>query len=147
MRRLSLRTVIALTVPAFFTAPSALAQYAADYGRGGEDVPAAIALFSDENYYGDVRDVYDPFNKLSDLGFNDRPRSVAVFAGQWELCEHKDFTGRCVFIREDVSDLGWFGLAGRVSSARPVYEYTEAQHGLMFTRDKYGYIRYADNEI
>ena len=147
MRRLSLRAVVALSVPAFFPTPAALAQYASYDGGGSEDVPAAIALFSEENYYGDVRDVYDPFATLNDLGFNDRPRSVAVFAGQWELCEHKDFTGRCVFITEDVSDLGWFGLAGRVTSARPIYEYTEAQHGLMFTRDNYGYIRYADNEV
>jgi hypothetical protein len=147
MRRLSLRAVVALTVPAFFASPSALAQYAADYGRGGDEPPAAIALFSQENFYGDVRDVYDPFSTLKDLGFSDRARSVAVFAGQWELCEHWNFTGRCVFIREDVSDLGWFGLAGKVTSVRPVYEYTEAQHGLMFTRDKYGYIRYADNEV
>lgn len=145
MRRLSLRAAVALTLPAFFAAPSALAQYAS-YDSGGGDNQPAIALFSDENYYGDVRDVFDPFNTLTDLAFNDKTRSVAVFAGQWELCEHKEFTGRCVFIREDVSDLGWFGLNGRVTSVRPVYEYTEAQHGLMFTRDKYGYIRYANNE-
>lgn len=147
MRRLSLRAVAAFTVPAFFASPAALAQYAASYGSGGDEPPAAIALFSDENFYGEIRDVFDPFGSLVDLSFNDRPRSVAVFAGQWELCEHKDFTGRCVFIREDVSDLGWFGLDGRVTSVRPVYEYTEASHGLMFTRDRYGYIRYADNEV
>lgn len=145
MRRLSLRTVVALTVPAIFSAPVAYAQYETGYGRGS-DVPAAIALFSDENFYGDIRDAYDPFASLHDLSFNDKSRSVAVFAGQWELCEHKNFTGRCVFIKEDVSDLGWFGLAGRVSSVRPVYEYTEAAHGLLFSRDKYGYIRYANNE-
>ena len=146
MRRLTLRAVVALSVPAVFATPAALAQYAS-YGSGSEEAPAAIALFSEENYYGDVRDVYDPFFTLKDLAFNDRPRSVAVFAGQWELCEHKDFTGRCVFITEDVSDLGWFGLAGRVTSVRPIYEYTEASHGLMFSRDKYGYIRYAHNEV
>lgn len=141
MRRLSLRAVAAFTVPALFSGPAALAQYA-----GTDDVPAAIALFSDENFYGDIRDVYDPFATLVDLSFNDRTRSIAVFAGQWELCEHRDFTGRCVFITEDVSDLGWFGLAGKLTSVRPVYEYTEASHGLMFSRDKYGYIRYAHNE-
>ncbi len=139
MRRLSLRTVVALTVPAVFVTPAALAQ---QYG----DAPAAIALFSQENFYGDIRDVFDPFGTLKDLAFNDRTRSVAVFAGQWELCEHKNFTGRCVYIREDVSDLGWFGLAGKVTSVRPIYEYTEAHHGLLFSRDKYGYIRYANNE-
>jgi len=145
MRRLSLRTVVALTVPAIFSAPVAYAQYETGYGRSS-DVPAAIALFSDENFYGDIREAYDPFASLHDLSFNDQSRSVAVFAGQWELCEHKNFTGRCVFIKEDVSNLGWFGLAGRVSSVRPVYEYTEAAHGLLFSRDKYGYIRYANNE-
>ena len=145
MRRLSLRTVVVLTVPAIFSAPAAYAQYETSYGRG-DDVPAAIALFDDENFYGDIRDAYDPFGNLHDLAFNDQARSVAVFAGQWELCEHKNFTGRCVFIKEDVSDLGWFGLAGRVSSVRPIYEYTEAAHGLLFSRDKYGYIRYANNE-
>lgn len=145
MRRLSLRAVVALTAPAIFGAPAALAQYETSYGRGS-DVPAAIALFSNANFYGDIRDVYDPFASLHDLSFNDKSRSVAVFAGQWELCEHRNFTGRCVFIREDVSDLGWFGLAGRISSVRPIYEYTEAAHGLLFSRDKYGYIRYANNE-
>lgn len=141
MRRLSLRAVAALAMPALMATPAALAQ-----GYGVNDYPAAIALFSEKYYYGEIRDVFDPFASLHDLRFNDRARSVAVFAGQWELCEHKDFTGRCVFITEDVDDLSWFGLAGRVSSVRPVYEYTEARHGLMFSRDKYGYIRYAHNE-
>lgn len=108
--------------------------------------PAAIALFSSQNYQGDVREAFDPFGSMHDLAFNDRARSVAVLAGQWELCEHSDFTGRCVFIREDVPDLGWFDLNGRVSSIRPIFEYTEAQHGLMFTRDNNGYIRYAHNQ-
>lgn len=108
--------------------------------------PAAIALFSSQNYRGDVREAFDPFASMHDLAFNDRARSVAVLAGQWELCEHADFTGRCVFIREDVPDLGWFDLNGRVSSIRPIFEYTEAQHGLMFTRDNNGYIRYAHNQ-
>jgi hypothetical protein len=142
MRRFSLSAVAALAVPAFFSGPEALAQRYDD-----DDYPAAIALFSEENFYGDIRDVFDPFVTLKDIGFNDKARSVAVFAGQWELCEHRNFTGRCVFITEDVSDLGWFGLAGRVTAVRPIYEYTEARHGLMFSRDKYGYIRYANNEV
>jgi len=139
MSHFALRALIAFAVTAVSAAPAALADYS-------DEPPAAIALFSERNYYGEVRDVFDPFTTLKDLGFNDHARSVAVFAGQWELCEHWNFTGRCVFIREDVSDLGWFGLSGRVTSVRPVFEYTEAQHGLMFSRDKYGYIRYAHNE-
>lgn len=140
MRRYSLRAVAALTLPAILATPAALAQ------GYGDEYPAAIALFSEKYFYGEIRDVFDPFATLSDLRFNDRPRSVAVLAGQWELCEHKNFTGRCVFVTEDVDDLSWFGLAGRVTSVRPIYEYTEAHHGLMFSRDSYGYIRYAHNE-
>lgn len=139
MRHFALRALIAFAVTAVSAAPAALADYS-------DEPPAAIALFGERNYYGEVRDVFDPFTTLKDIGFNDHARSVAVFAGQWELCEHWNFTGRCVFIREDVSDLGWFGLAGRVTSVRPVFEYTEARHGLMFSRDKHGHIRYAHNE-
>jgi hypothetical protein len=45
--------------------------------------------------------------------FNDRARSVAVLAGQWEVCQHSDFTGRCVFLRYDVPDLAWYGHGRR----------------------------------
>lgn len=105
-----------------------------------------IALFSGRNFSGEVREAFDPFVTLHDLAFNDRSRSVAVLSGQWELCEHVNFTGRCVFVREDIADLNWFGLSGRITSIRPVYEYTLAQHGLMFTRDEFGHIRYVHDE-
>lgn len=136
------RFALVLSLPALVAIPA----YAQDAYYDDGQPPAAIALFSSQNFQGDVREAFDPFGSMHDLAFNDRARSVAVLAGQWELCEHADFTGRCVFIREDVADLGWFDLNGRVSSIRPIFEYTEAQHGLMFTRDNNGYIRYAHNE-
>jgi hypothetical protein len=37
-------------------------------------------------------------------------------------------------------------MDGEISSVRPVYEYTDAEHGLMFVRDENGYIRYVDDE-
>lgn len=132
------RIALALTLPAIPALPALAEEY--------YQPPAAIALFSGADFYGEVREAFDPFPSMHDLAFNDRARSVAVLAGQWELCEHANFTGRCVFIREDVADLSWFGLTGRVSSIRPIFEYTEALHGLMFTRDDYGYIRYAHEE-
>lgn len=136
------RAALALALPVLIAGPSLAEGYYYDEGQP----PAAIALFGGANFMGEVREVFDPFSTLHDLAYNDRARSVAVLAGQWELCEHHNFTGRCVFVREDVSDLGWFGLEGRVSSVRPVFEYTEAQHGLMFTRDDHGYIRYAHEQ-
>lgn len=123
----------------------------ADYGQhdpayDGQEGPPALILYSGENFTGEVREIYDPIYALPDLAFNDRARSVAVLGGQWEVCEHSDFTGRCLFLRYDVPDLGWFGMERNVSSVRPVLEYTEAEHGLMFVRDRNGYIRYVDNE-
>jgi len=105
---------------------------------------AALILFSGENYTGDAVNIFDPIHALPDIRFNDRARSVAVLSGAWEICEHSDFTGRCVFLREDVPDLRYFDLGGNVSSVRPIYEYTDAAHGLMFVRDERGYIQYAD---
>ena len=117
-----------------------------DYDAGADDGPPALILYSGVNYSGEVREIYDPIYALPDLQFNDRARSIAVLSGQWEVCQHSDFTGRCVFLRYDVPDLAWYGLDGEISSVRPVYEYTDAEHGLMFVRDDNGYIRYVDNE-
>ncbi len=116
-----------------------------DTTRRDEQRPqAALFLFSGEQFSGDVRQIFEPMPALPDRDFNDRTRSVAVIEGQWELCEHADFTGLCVFVRDDVEDLAAFGLSRRVSSARPIYEYTEARHGLLFSRDREGRIRYAE---
>ncbi len=135
------RLALAFSFPFVFAAPSLAQGYEDEW-----QPPAALALFSGANFTGEVREAFDPFANMHDLAFNDRARSVAVLAGQWELCEHHNFTGRCVFVREDVADLGWFGLNNHISSVRPIFEYTEAEHGLMFTRDDHGYIRYAHNE-
>ncbi|MEZ5998519.1 MAG: beta/gamma crystallin-related protein [Hyphomonas sp.] len=145
-----LRLSAALIAPALM-AGAAHAEYGYEdpayqaYGADNQG-EAALILYRGENFTGEAREIYDPIYALPDLAFNDRARSVAVLAGQWEICEHSDFTGRCVFLRYDVPDLSWYGLSRQASSVRPVYEYTEAEHGLMFTRDRNGYIRYADNE-
>ncbi len=142
-----LRAIGVALVVAFSAAPVAMANpYQDDSAWYVDEYPAGIALFSGPNFTGEVREAFDIFASMHDLAFNDRARSVAVLAGQWELCEHRDFTGRCMFIREDVADLRWYGLAGRISSIRPVFEYTEAEHGLLFIRDHRGYIRYVHDE-
>nr|WP_321439415.1 beta/gamma crystallin-related protein [uncultured Hyphomonas sp.] len=141
-----------LRLLAVFAAPIAMVGCAlADtdaysYDPAVDDGPPALILYSGANYSGEVREIYDPIHALPNLRFNDRARSIAVLSGQWEVCQHSDFTGRCVFLRYDVPDLAWYGLAGEISSVRPVYEYTDAEHGLMFVRDENGYIRYVDDE-
>jgi hypothetical protein len=117
-----------------------------DYDPATDDGPPTLILYSGANYSGEAREIYDPVYALPNLQFNDRARSIAVLSGQWEVCQHSDFTGRCVFLRYDVPDLAWYGMDAEISSVRPVYEYTDAEHGLMFVRDENGYIRYVDDE-
>ena len=128
----------ALIAAPLVAAGAAAAQYDAPQDE------AALILFSGANYTGDAVNIFDPIHALPEIRFNDRARSVAVLSGAWEICEHSDFTGRCVFLREDVPDLRYYDLGGDVSSVRPIYEYTDAEHGLMFVRDERGYIQYAD---
>ena len=132
-----------LRLGAIIAAPLALMGTASAQYDAPQD-EAALILFSGPEYSGEAVNIFDPIYALPEIGFNDRARSVAVLSGAWEICEHSDFTGRCVLVREDVADLRYFDLDGDVSSVRPIYEYTDAAHGLMFIRDSNGYIRYAD---
>jgi len=51
-------------------------------------------------------------------GFNDRARSMIIYEGQWELCEHDRFRGDCrLFGPGRYPTLG--ALAGDLSSLRP----------------------------
>jgi len=145
MKMSRLRFAAALAVPLVLAGVAQADTEQYSYTEGQDDAPPALLMYSGVEFTGEVREIYDPIYALPEIQFNDRARSVAVLSGQWEVCEHRDFTGRCVFLRYDVPDLAWFGLSGELSSARPVMEYTEAEHGLMFTRDRNGYIRYADD--
>lgn len=113
--------------------------------EGAEAAPV-ITLFTQTNLSGDVRELYDVYPTLHDVSFNDRARSLVVLSGVWEVCEDSDFRGRCAVIRQDVYDLAEIGLRNRISSVRPIYEYTDAPHGLLFNRDSLGRIRYSDYE-
>jgi len=49
-----------------------------------------------------------------------KAQSVKVGKGTWELCDEKDFKGRCVTLTGDVADLEKHGLKKKVSSVRPL---------------------------
>lgn len=57
---------------------------------------------------------------LKAYGFNDRIVSVEVLRGRWLLCEHADFRGDCIVLRNSVPDLAEFDLDAAVSSLRPL---------------------------
>jgi len=51
--------------------------------------------------------------------FNDRARSMIIYDGEWELCQHDRFRGNCMVFREGQhANLG--PLSGDVSSLRPL---------------------------
>lgn len=52
---------------------------------------------------------------------NDRAMSLRIDGRRpWQVCADSDFRGHCEVFDRDVRDLRRFGLAGRVSSMRPV---------------------------
>ena len=122
------------------------AAVADDYQYRQQQEGFGLILYSGTHYSGKTREVFEPVFTLNEFYFNDDARSIGVISGVWEVCEHADFTGRCVLVRHDIPDLDWFGLDCELSSVRPVYEYTEAEHGLMFHRDKRGNIKYANSQ-
>jgi hypothetical protein len=53
--------------------------------------------------------------------FNDRAMSLKIDGRRpWMVCTDSDFRGRCQVFDHDVPDLRQFGLAGQISSMRPV---------------------------
>lgn len=107
-------------------------------------VEPLLVLYSGDRFRGDVREIYGDLTTLNEIYFNDRARSLAVVSGVWEVCEHREFYGECAIVRYDIGDLSEIGLRRQITSARPIYEYTDAPHGLQFYRDTIGRIRYAD---
>lgn len=89
-----------------------------DSGDRGErrDEPRLI-LYERPDYRGRSREVNDAESEISD--FNDRAQSARV-VGAWQICEHRDFRGRCVTLTGDVPDLDTYRLRNAVTSARPV---------------------------
>lgn len=82
--------------------------------------PPRLILYERPNFRGRAREVASDDSEISD--FNDRAQSARAVSGAWQVCEHKNFGGRCVTIRGDVPDLGAYRLSSAITSARPVYE-------------------------
>jgi hypothetical protein len=89
-------------------------------GRSGPFPPTRfrLVLYEDRGYRGRSYTTTGSV-PLVPSSFNDKASSVQVSGGVWELCEDRDFGGRCVTISRNVSDLGSVGLRNEVSSVRP----------------------------
>jgi hypothetical protein len=85
-------------------------------GRRRYEEPRLI-LFERPDFRGRSREVTGTEDEISD--FNDKAQSARAI-GRWELCEHKNFRGRCVTISGDVPDLESYRFRNKLTSARPI---------------------------
>lgn len=82
-------------------------------GRGG-----SATLYEGPNFEGRSVTITAPAANLDEWRFNDRAQS-ARFQGQWRICEHDAFRGRCQTVSGAVADLTTYGLMGQISSLAP----------------------------
>jgi hypothetical protein len=60
---------------------------------------AQITLYEHEGFGGRPLSTGTQIDSLVDHGFNDRASSVVVTSGRWQICEHANFQGHCVYLR------------------------------------------------
>lgn len=66
-----------------------------DRGQGGHR-PDPVELFENSGLGGRRLTFQGETRSLSGAGFNDRASSMIIHEGQWQLCEHDNFGGKCV---------------------------------------------------
>jgi len=94
-RRMTILTVAALAIAAFFLSP------------GWANAAGQVTLYDGAiSYTGNSLEVHDSIPNLTLFGFNDSATSIRVSTGEVvSLYEHPNFDGRCVSVRNDVVDL------------------------------------------
>ena len=82
---------------------------------------AQITFYGNENFSGPSFSTEHTVRNLERYGFNDRASSISVTSNRWEVCEGRDFGGRCVILRPgDYPSLRAMGLNDRISSVHEV---------------------------
>jgi hypothetical protein len=73
-----------------------------------------LVMYNQPNYRGNTTTY-----SRSDANINDNARSVTVGRGVWEICDGRNFTGRCVTISQNVSNLASLRIGRIIRSVRP----------------------------
>jgi hypothetical protein len=80
----------------------------------------SITLFNGPDFSGRRFQTWTEVTNLPKQD-NDRAMSLRIDGRRpWQVCANSDFKGRCQVFDHDVGDLRQFGLAGQISSMRPV---------------------------
>ena len=82
---------------------------------------AQMTLYEYEGFRGRMLTADRQVDNLDATGFNDRAASVIVVNGEWQVCEHAWFRGRCILLRPgQYPSLAALALDNRISSLRRV---------------------------
>ena len=103
-------------------APVALAAGAvAPSATSAAPVPLAIVVYDAPGFAGRALRIDRAVPDLAALKFDDKIASFEIQgAGDWMLCENRNYGGRCVRGTAKADDLKVLQIAGRVSSLYPV---------------------------
>jgi hypothetical protein len=90
-------------------------------GRGRQDPRTGAVLFERRNWRGAPVQVWGATPDLGRTGLRDRVGSIQLDrrSGPWQVCSDAGNRGRCVTIRDSVSDTRSLGLGDQISSLRP----------------------------
>jgi hypothetical protein len=84
-------------------------------------VPLEIVVFDKSDYKGASLRIARPTADLGTLKFDNKVASFQIVgAGDWVLCENKNYQGRCARVQLQAGNLKLFQLNDRVSSLYPV---------------------------
>jgi hypothetical protein len=83
--------------------------------------PLTITVYDQENFKGRAVKITTATPNLAALQLEDKVASFEVAgAGDWVLCENRNYGGRCVRVQAKAGDLRIIQLFARVSSLYPV---------------------------
>jgi len=83
--------------------------------------PLTIVVYDQANFKGRTMSFTQAVPDLAQKQFDDKVASLAITgAGDWVLCEHRNYGGRCARVQGRADNLKLFDIVGRVSSLYPV---------------------------
>jgi hypothetical protein len=84
-------------------------------------VPLTITVYDQPDFKGSKVNIALPTPDMKALNFDDKVASLTIQgAGDWVLCENRNYTGRCARVQAQAVNLKLQQLNGRVSSLYPV---------------------------
>ena len=84
-------------------------------------VPLEIVVFDKPDYKGTSLRIARAIADLGTLKFDNKVASLQILgAGDWVLCENRNYQGRCARVQLQAGNLKLFQLNDRVSSLYPV---------------------------